>query len=92
MSKVIAQLDKLAARVNPKLVRIGYLSEPYDGIGQFALVGLARGSSSAAYVRVPARIYNLNGFLVNSEIWNPLEAGAPVTIAIINGKLQIISF
>jgi hypothetical protein len=58
----------------------GFLAEDYDGRSQYILVSLSRGSSSAAQARslVPHT--------------SSAEAGSPVKLKSLNGKIYIVSF
>jgi hypothetical protein len=65
---------------NPKQVRRAYLAEAYDGIGQYVNVALSTGSSSSAIARVP-----------NSGVYKvPLEAGAPVSVTVHRGSVEVV--
>lgn len=72
----------LSISSNPKQVKIGYLAEEFDGIAQYILVQLARGSSSSALARI-----SIGG----GSSKYPLETGAKVSIVFVNGSLEVIS-
>jgi len=75
-------IQKIAKAENPAEIRIAYLAEDFDGIGQFVAVSLSRSSSSSALARVS--IGGTSGKF-------PIEAGAKVSVVMVKGTLEIIS-
>ena len=76
------QIEKLSKAENPPQVRIGYLAEDFDGIAQYVLVRMSRGSSSSARARV-----SIGG--VSGKF--PIESGARVTLVLVKGTVEVIS-
>jgi hypothetical protein len=82
MTTLKRQIEKIAKEENPVEVRIAYLAEDFDGIGQYVAVRLSRGSSSSALAKVS--IGGTSGKF-------PLEAGARVAVVMVKGTLEVIS-
>jgi hypothetical protein len=82
MTSIKKSITNLAEEVNTPKIRFGYLAEDYDGLSQYVLVSLSRGSSSAALARV-----SIGGGAYKF----PLENGALVSVVSINGVLEVIS-
>jgi hypothetical protein len=58
----------------------GYLAEPYDGIGQYIMVGLSRGSTSVAYkARVASGDFNSG---------RTFPVGTPIHLTMYRGSLE----
>jgi hypothetical protein len=82
MRTIKRQIQNLARAENPPEVRIAYLAEDFDGIGQYVAVRLSRGSSSSALARVS--IGGTSGKF-------PIEEGARVSVVMVKGTLEVIS-
>ncbi len=82
MTSVRKTIKDLSIQTNKKQVRIAYLAEDFDGLAQYIMVQLSRGSSSSALARVS--IGGGSGKF-------PLESGAKVSVITINGVLEVIS-
>jgi len=75
--KSIPELLKL-----PQRIHRGYLAEAYDGIGQYVMVTLTRGSTSAAYkARIAAGDFGGG---------RTFPVGTPVPVFSIRGQLEIL--
>lgn len=75
-------LERLARQRDVRVFR-GYLAEPYDGIGQYMMITLTRGSTSAA---LPVHIAS-GDFATAARI----PAGAPVVVVSKQGRLEVLS-
>lgn len=76
-------IREIAQSVNRPGVYHGRLAEDYDGIGQYALVTLARSSVAAAYkARVAAGDYGTGQII---------PVNTPVRLVNIRGRMEIIS-
>jgi hypothetical protein len=59
------------------------LAESYDGLGQYIMVGLSRGSTSVCYkARIASGDFNTG---------TAMPIGTPVSVVIYRGKVEIIS-
>lgn len=76
-------VSEIAHSVNKPGVYRGRLAEPYDGIGQYALVSLARSSVAAAY-----KAHVAAGDFGTGQV---IPIGTPVTVVNLRGRLEILS-
>lgn len=74
------RVRELSQEASPREVKRAYLAEAYDGVGQYVLVTLSLGSSSAALARVTLPGYKF-----------PVEAGAPISVTMNNGSIEVVS-
>jgi hypothetical protein len=80
MSKIKASVKEISKTASPRDSRLAYLAEDYDGISQYVLIRLSRGSTSSALAMVPGSSYRI-----------PQTAGTPVAVVGINGVFQLVS-
>lgn len=71
---------EVAQNASPREVKRAYLAEDYDGVGQYVLVTMSLGSSSAALARVTVPGYKF-----------PIEAGCPISVTMNNGSIEVVS-
>jgi len=77
------QVADYSRKLNPHLIYRAKLAEDYDGIGQWVLVFLSNGSTSAAYkARVAA------GDFATGQL---IPERTPVTVFINHGQVEILS-
>ena len=80
--KIKRQVEKIAQAENPPQIRLAYLAEDFDGISQYVAIRLSRGSSASALARVS--VGGTSGKF-------PVESGAPVSVVMVKGTLEVIS-
>lgn len=81
--KLTTKIRELSKVENRPRAQHGRLAENYDGIGQYILVSLSLGSSSASY---RARIAS-----ADFGTGQMIPIGTPVTVVSYRGKLEILS-
>jgi len=77
------RLQEISQTQNRQRAHRGYLVENYDGIGQYILVALSRGSTASAY---KARI--ASGDFGTGQV---IPVGTPVIVTSIRGQIEILS-
>jgi hypothetical protein len=80
MSKLKASVRDISKTATPRDSRLAYLGEDYDGISQYVLIRLSRGSTSSGLALVPGSSYRI-----------PQAAGTPVSVISVNGVFQLVS-
>lgn len=83
LSTTRQRIKDLSNKSNPFHIVHGYLSEDYDGIGQYVLVALSRGSVGSAYrARIAAADFGTG---------QQIPIGTPVSLFVLHGQMEILS-
>lgn len=77
------RIREISGKTTPPRIYSAHLAEDYDGIGQYVLVGLSKGSTSTAYrARVGA------GDFGTGQV---IPAGTPVSVYVGRGRIEILT-